>query len=312
MTSPRSLAVPTWQQLLEQQDLVLSRIQALQTGLGEEGWSWRIARGRWQRIVPGVAVAHSGPVTDRQRAWAAVLHAGRGAALTGDAALVEHGVELPRPAAVDVAVPHERRVRGALLRTGDGSDVLRILRTRGLGPLTHPVRTPPVVRPAPAVLQAVDLAPTDRAGEWRLAAAVQQRCVRVPDLRRALEQLPGLSRAALVRTVLDDVELGAHASSELDFLRFLRQHALPMPDRLQLPVRSGTVRYLDAWWERQRVAAEVDGAHHRSVAAWQADVLRGNDVALAARDDGVLLLRFTAGSLRHEGDRAAAQLRAVL
>ena len=220
-------------------------------------------------------------------------------------------MSLPRPGTVDVAVPHHRTVRGAPLASGEG-DLLRVHRSRRLGEWRHPVRLPPVLRPAPAVLQAAALAPSDRAAEWRLAAAVQQRVVRVADLRAALAQMPGLGRRALVRTVLDDVELGAHAASELDFLRFLRRHDLPAPDRLQRPVRTGTVRYLDAWWERQRVGAELDGAHHRSVSAWEADALRGNDVAVAHRDDRVLLLRFPLGALRHDGPRVAAQLRAVL
>ena len=112
--------------------------------------------------------------------------------------------------------------------------------------------------------------------------------------------------------MLDDVELGAHAGSELDFLRFLRRHGLPAPDRLQKRMRTGTVCYLDAWWERQRVAAELDGAHHRLVASWEADALRGNDVVISERHDRVLLLRLTTGNLRHDQLRVAEQLRAAL
>ena len=108
------------------------------------------------------------------------------------------------------------------------------------------------------------------------------------------------------------MELGAHAASELDFLRFLRRHSLPAPDRLQRPVRVGSLRYLDAWWERQRVAAELDGAHHRTVGIWEDDVLRSNDLLVAGRYERVLLLRFTTGNLRHDGPRVAGQLAAVL
>jgi very-short-patch-repair endonuclease len=72
------------------------------------------------------------------------------------------------------------------------------------------------------------------------------------------------------------------------------------------------VRYLDAWWERQRVAAELDGAHHRTAGAWDDDVLRANDVLVAGRHDGTVLLRFTTGTLRHDAARVAAQLSALL
>jgi len=44
---------------------------------------------------------------------------------------------------------------------------------------------------------------------------------------------------------------------------------------------------LDAWWERQRVAAELDGAHHRTVRVWDGDGLRANGVVIAERHDRV-------------------------
>ncbi len=162
------------------------------------------------------------------------------------------------------------------------------------------------------MLHAAAWAASDRAAEWRVAAAVQQRLVLPQDLRRALIGLQRLPRRPLIATVLDDVEQGAHAAGELAFLRFLRTWRLPAPDRLQRPVRLSGLRYLDAWWERQRVAAELDGAHHRSVGAWEDDVLRANDVIVAGRSAGTVLLRFTTGNLRHDADRVAAQLAAVL
>lgn len=320
MTAP--LPTPSgptpWRQLLEEQDRVISRVQARAGGLSEDQWQWLLDRGRWQSVLHGVAVAHSGEVTPRQRAWAAVLSAGEGAHLSADAALIEHGVRLPVPTVLRVAVPERRVVvpqafpvapaaeaEGAAVRVQPH----RLLR---LHKWAHPVRQPPVLRAAPAALHAAAWATGDRAGEWRLAAAVQQRRVVVADLRTALAQMPRLPRRALIREVLDDIEFGAHAASELDFLRFLRTHGLPRPDRLQRPVRVGKVRYLDAWWERQRVGAEIDGAHHRTVGIWDDDTLRANDVVLVERHDRILMLRITRTNLRHDGDRVAAQLAAAL
>jgi very-short-patch-repair endonuclease len=141
---------------------------------------------------------------------------------------------------------------------------------------------------------------------------VQQGLTRPADLRRLLDEMPRLQRRALVREVLEDVEHGAHAGSELDFLRLLRSHRLPLPGRLQRPIRTGKRRYLDAWWDKQRVNAEMDGAHHRTVGTWDDDALRGNDVVLVERHDRILLLRFTRGNLRHDGERVAEQLREAL
>lgn len=313
MTAPMAQPRPaSWRELMDQQDLVLSRVQALGSGLSEDAWQWLVETGRWQRVLPGVAVGHSGEITARQRAWAAVLHAGSGAALTADAALVEHGMRVPRPAVVHVAIPHERKVRRQLLATGDADELLQPHRLRSLGLWRHPARQPPVLRVAPAALHAAAWAASDRAAEWRLAAVVQQRLVRADDLRSALGQMQRLPRRPLVAEVLDDIEFGAHAGSELDFLRFLRHHQLPLPDRLQRPIRSGKLRYLDAWWERQRVIAEIDGAHHRSVGIWDDDALRANGIVIEERHDRVLLLRFTRGNLRHDGLEVSGQLRAAL
>jgi len=278
--------------------------------MSKDQWQWRLDTRRWQGLLPGVAVTHSGPVSPEQRAWAAVLFAGSGAYVTADAALRAHGMALPEPKTVHVVTGLSRQVAS---RADDADQVhVGAHRCRQIGMWTHPARTPPVLRVAPAVIHAAWLADSDRAAEWRIAAAVQQRLVRPDDLRVALAQMPRIPRRPLIRTVLDDVELGAHAASELDFLRFLRRHGLPRPDRLQRPVRIGTLRYLDAWWERQRVTVELDGAHHRMVRTWDGDTLRGNDVVLAERHDRLLLLRLTGGNLRHDEQRVVAQLRAAL
>ncbi len=312
----------SWRERIEEQDGVLARRQALVGGLSEDQWQWRLSSGRWQPVLPGVAVTHTGPVTPRQRSWAAVLYAGRGAALAGDAALVELGLHLPgQLTRVDVAVPDRRTVvAGAFADATSSADAADEPAGRRVEPhsvsrlasFVHPARCLPTMRVAPAVLHAASWAPSERAAEWRVTAAVQQRLVLPHDLRTTLSELPRLRRRRLLLTVLDDVELGAHAASELDLLRFLRRHRLPPPDRLQRPIRLGRLRYLDAWWERQRVAAELDGAHHRSVAAWEDDVLRANDVLVAGRSQGTVLLRFTTGNLRHDAARVVAQLSAVL
>lgn len=303
---------PSWQDLLVRQDGVISRKQARAGGLSEDQWQWMLDSGRWQSVLLGVAVAHSGEVTDRQRAWAAVVSAGDDAYLTGDMALVEHGMKLRAPRDVHLAVSRELLPRRFLV--GDEEERGRTIprRITRLADWTHPVKAPPMLRVAPALLHSAALARSDRAGEWRLAAAVQQGLLRPADLRVTLDDMPRLPRRCMISDVLDDVEFGAHAASELDFLRFLRRHDLPLPDRLQRPVRRGSVRYLDAWWEKQRVNVEMDGAHHRLVGTWEDDTLRANDVVLVERHDRILLLRLTRGNLRHDEPRVAAQLRDAL
>jgi hypothetical protein len=299
----------TWRELAASQEGVLARYQWLALGETEAAWEWQLSAKRWRPVLAGVAVTHSGEPTDVQRAWAAVLHAGRGAALSGDAGLVQHRFRLGKLHAVDVAVPHSRQVEGAPLL---GGPALVVHRVRRLDDWVHPVREPAVLKVAPAALHAAAWAQSDRAAEWRLAAVVQQKLTVVRDLRAALTQMRRLPRRALVATVLDDVELGAHAGSELDFLRFCRAFGVPEPDRLQVLVRAGGKRYLDGSYDRQRVALEVDGTHHMLVENWDADALRTLELVVAGRGSGTRLVRLTAGNLRHDADRVAALLRELL
>ncbi|MGI8535953.1 MAG: hypothetical protein ACR2K2_05535 [Mycobacteriales bacterium] len=304
MTAAADVTAPTWTQLLEAQDGVLARRQALRSGLSAAGWEWRLERQLWQLVLPGVAVAHVGPVSWRQRAWAAVLYGGDGAALSGDAVVRLISDRGEEPTRMDVVLPEAcQRAR---------HDFFVPHRCSGVEALLHPARQPPQLRIAPAVLHSSAWAVSDKAAEWRLAAPVQRRLVRPADLQKALVLMPRLRRRRLMTVVLKDVVRGAHAGSELDFLGLLRRQQLPLPDRLQLLVRTTGRCYLDAWWERPRVAAELDGAHHMEVGHWDADTLRGNDIVVGQRLDRVVLLRFTTGNLRHDEEAVARQLRAVL
>jgi very-short-patch-repair endonuclease len=311
MTSAAQPIRRSWQQVAADQDTVLTRWQARYRGMSEDAWQWKLDRRLWTPIFRGIVATHSGEVTPRQYRWAARLRIGQDGALIGDAALVELGFRLTALPVIDVGLAD--RPAGRALRMRPDGPIFRPRSVTGLADMVHPRPSLTVVRAPWAVLLAAALAPTDKAAEWRLAAVVQQGLTDVPALRRCLEQLPKLKRRALVLTVLDDVEFGAHAASELEFLRFCRRNGLPVPDQLQVKVRAGNRRlYVDACYTRRRVSVEVDGGHHRWVEQWDADVLRANDLAISAAGRGEVLLRFSAGNLRHEPERVAAQLRTAL
>ncbi len=292
--------------LLRRQDLVLTRAQALDKGLTKHAWDYRLTT-FWQALLDGVAVTHTGGLTQGQRLWAAVLHAGPGARLSGDAALALLGHPV-QAEGIDVAIPHHRRVQDTELVDGTA---VRIRRVRHLELLHGPVVGIPMLTRHVAALHAASWADTDRAAEWRIAAMVQQRLSAVPLLRKALELQPRLRRRPLIRTVLDDVELGAHAASELEFLRFLRRNGLPLPDELQRRVRtSGGPAYLDARYRKQRVTFEIDGAHHREAGSWEADALRSLRVGVAL--SGERVFRLTTANLRHDEQEVAALLHTIL
>ena len=308
MTSPESRPQAlTWQEIAEQQDNVLGRCQALGAGLTGATWDWRVGR-KWTAVGDGVAALHTGAPTASQLRWAAVLHAGHGAALTGDAALAVWGAKRLAFAVHDVAVPEQRHV--AWVR--DPLLTMHPRRVRGLSELVSPRPGIPLVQVHVAALHAAAWAPSEREAERRIALVVQQRLTTPARIRAALELMPRLRRRGLLLEVLDDVELGAHAGSELDFLRFCRRNGLPEPDELPVKVRANGVKYLDARYRRQRVGVELDGAHHMWVDAWDADALRSLTLAAASRGTGEQLLRITQGMLRHSGDEVARLLRVIL
>ena len=304
-------AMTSIEELASDQRGVLSRDQVVPELMSKHAWSWRLERGVWQRVLPGVVVTHSGGVTQEQRLWAAVLHAGKDAALSGRSALSALGMRLGREGEqedVDVVVPLRRTPSSPAFLAGSGEvkvrrvkDPHRWLTRRGSLPL---------LRAEASVLHAFAWADTDREAEVVLAAAVQQRLTAVQVLRDTLALMPELTRRGLVREVLDDVELGAHAGSELRFLRFLRAHRLPLPDQLQLRVRAGGTHYLDARYTLQRLTVELDGTHHRDVGTWEADALRS--LRVVALLPGEQVVRITTGMLRNHAAEVAALLRSVL
>lgn len=300
----------TWREILALQEGVIHRQQALIGGMSRAEWRWLVGpSGRWQTPLAGVAVAHSGPPTDRQLAWVAVLRAGRGGALSGDAALVHFGVKRLTVVRHDVVVPAPRQVRPAV------GELLTMQPHQAVG--THLwTSTFPTMRMAnklAATLHAAAWAPDDEQAEERLALSVQQRLTTVAPLRVVLAQMPCLPRHGLIAEVLDDIELGATAKSEIDFLRFCRRHGLPLPDQLQLRVRtSNGTRYLDARWSWLSITIEIDGAHHMWAKQWHADTLRSLELAVARRGTREEVHRVTRGMLRHHEAETAALLRRLL
>lgn len=286
---------------------MLTRQQALERGITRDQWAWQLERRRFQRLLPGVVVVHNGQPTEREKAWAACLYGGSGTALSGDAALVAHGFRARLPERFDLVIPPARRV---LPQTFEGGEAVVVRRIKHLDPWRAARRGLPLLNVHVAALHAAAWAETDRSAEWRVAAVVQQR-LSVPSLMRdPLAGMPSLRRRALLLSVLADVELGAHAASELAFLRLCREFALPRPDALQLKVRSTGTCYLDARYDRQRVTVEVDGAHHRMVEHWEQDALRA--LRVSAHLVGERVLRLTPSMLRHDRAEVSELLRAIL
>jgi hypothetical protein len=92
--------------LLERQQGVISRSQALATGMTDNGVRHRLrAGGPWQTLLPGVYLTVTGQPTRLQREMAALLYAGPVSAITGPSALLSWGMTGVDARYVDVLVP---------------------------------------------------------------------------------------------------------------------------------------------------------------------------------------------------------------
>ncbi len=269
---------------------------------------WRLESGRWQQPCRGVMVAHSGPLTPAQQLRVALAWAGPGSALAGLTAARLHGL---RGFDADRHVVHVLRPAGtAKLATPPPLDI-RLHYSRLLGETdVHPARQPAQTRMPRSVMDAAAWMTTGRGAQAVLAASVQQRLVRVPDLRAVAERNARLRRRGLLRTTLDDIEGGAQALSELDFTRLVvRAFRLPEPDRQAARRDSrGRRRWLDVVYEPAKLIIEIDGAAHCDVLQYWDDMERDNQLKLA----GQTVLRFPAYVVRYCPHLVANAIRRVL
>jgi very-short-patch-repair endonuclease len=253
--------------LAHRQHGVISRAQAIDAGFTAGQVRWRLERGRWSVVHPGVyAVPGHARLTWEGRAWAALLHAGPGAALALDSAAYLWGWREKPPAVIALAVPHERRVRRV-----PGT---RVVRRRGLRTTLR--RGLSVTTPAQTVIDIGDAFEASRQDAVSIAArAVQSRLVEVPQLAAELSRRAGHRHRRAVSLALGVVARGAESGLEVSFHEdVLRAHGLP-PMQLQAPatIDGGSIRR-DFRQARYGVVVEVDGRVGHGPAEQDRDRLR--------------------------------------
>jgi very-short-patch-repair endonuclease len=306
------LSPPGLIDVLADHEGVISTSDALRF-MTENQLRWQISSGRCQKPARGVVVAHSGPLTDRQILRAALLRAGPRAVLAGLTAarldgLTGFGDKASfAESAVHLLVPYGYRRRTPPVRLWVITHYSRELTDADV----HPTRQPRRTRIARSLVDAAAWMPTDRGAMAVLAAGVQQRLVRVDDLRQVIARIETLRRRTLMTGILDDVMGGAQALSELDFTRrVVRAYRLPEPSR-QVARRDsrGRRRWTDVMWDDYKVAAEIDGAQHTEdpLQRWD-DMERDNDLNV----DGYRTLRFPAWLVRQHPELVARQIRRAL
>jgi hypothetical protein len=270
---------------------------------------WQVRSARWQRPCKGVVVDHSGPLTNDQLLRIALLRSGAGAALAGlTAARLDGFTGFVDTLPTDGGPVHVLAPRGFKKPVAMPGLALVIHRSKFIGAAdVHPTWDPRRTRMPRSLIDAAVWQATDRGALAILAAGVQQRRVRVADLREVVERIGAtLPRRRLILEALSDIEGGAQALSELDFTRkVIRRFRLPEPERqASRKDKRGRQRWIDVVWEKYKVIVEVDGAQHIEALNYWDDMDRGNGFTI----DGYRLLRFPAWVVRRQPEYVAEQI----
>jgi predicted transcriptional regulator of viral defense system len=259
----------------------ISRRQLLAAGISDQIILERLRRQRWQQLYRGVYAVFSGPPTRDTWLWAAVLRAGDGAVLSHKTAAELHGLIDTAAESIYVTVPSARRVRNSGI-------VIRIsARTEEA---TQPGREPPRTTVEETVLDLAQLARTlDDACGW-ITRACGKRLTTEQKLRSALAMRKKMRWRAELDDVLAAAGDGIHSVLEYRYLRDVeRAHGLPRSRHQVRVVIDGRVVYRDAYYDKYKLAVELDGRNaHPDDDRWQ-----DNHRDILAGTQGVQTCRYT-------------------
>jgi hypothetical protein len=171
---PRDEASDLEWTLYHQED-VITRGQAL-AGMTDDGLRHLVNSGRWQRLRPGLFLAHNGPLTEGQRLWAATLACGEGAVLAGLTAARAGGLRRAPEPRVHLLVPAGQRPNQpgrAMLGATPLLPAIVVHRTTQLPDKDLAVARPPRTTMARSLVDAAQWprATTTPAPSWRRAVS---------------------------------------------------------------------------------------------------------------------------------------------
>ncbi len=269
--------------LAESQAGVISRAQALGLGMSPDQIKRSVGTS-WQRSDhTGVYLTMTGPVPYLSRCWAALLHAGDGAALSLETAAWVWGLLDEPPATVHVMVDGGRRLARQ-------QGVRFHIRTHLAGRI-HPARLPAVVRLEETVLDMVDRRSTTELHVIDLVLRACQRRLTSPRrIELALAGRRKIRHRTLVLDMVSEVRDGVQSALELRYVRRVEgAHGLPRGQRNLAEGRRGRRRYRDVRYLAYRLVVELDGQAAHPEDKREDDDLRDNELVL---DEATRTLRY--------------------
>ncbi|GAA1159365.1 type IV toxin-antitoxin system AbiEi family antitoxin domain-containing protein [Nocardioides aquiterrae] len=290
------------EKLLRAQAGTASRRQLEQCGLDPHDIERLLRRRELVRVLPGVFVDHTGPLTWLQRAWVGTLYYAP-AVLAGDSAL--RGAIAGwrcREHAIWIAIDESRR--------RDEVPGYRVCRVRGLTDRIQPNASPPRLRLEEAAIDEALRQPTELAAIGLLADVCQSRRTTARRILLTMEARPRVRRRTWLQGVLTDIADGTCSTLEHGYLHRVEQpHGLPR-GRRQVAGRArsgGALRDVD--YDPLPQVVELDGRlFHDSAGQRDRDLDRDLDAAV----DGRSTIRLGWGQVFERPCYTASRVSALL
>lgn len=162
---PRDMT-PACREITEIQRGVITRNQALGSGIPLSVVDGLLRSGRWLTLQRGVYLAHTGEPSREAALWGAVLLAGDGAALSHQTAAELFQISAQPSSLIHVAIPHGRQMSPAA--------GIVIHRSSRLADAVHPALLPPRTRLEETVLDLAGQATVFEAAFGPVCTAIQR------------------------------------------------------------------------------------------------------------------------------------------
>jgi hypothetical protein len=285
-------------ELARAQGGVVTRQQALDSGLSRSAITRRLKYRKWRQFYRGVYVTFTGPMTREAQLWAAVLYAGRGARLSHETAAGLHGLTDRRTRLIHVTIPADRRLRrtrNLVVHISASAEVRRFPR----GVIPHTLVEETVLDLVHSALEFND------ACGW-VTAAFAKGLTTQGLMRATMEMRKRLRWRHHLDEMVTAAAGGTHSVLEFRYDRHVeRAHGLPAARR-QVPFTkpNGRRGFRDRYYAEYGLVVELDGKLAHPEHTRRRDKTRDN----AATADGGSTLRYDWQDVTRDPCHTAAQV----
>jgi hypothetical protein len=292
---------PACREITQLQHGVVSRAQAMSCGMSPDVIDRLLRAERWLPLRRGIYSIYTGEPSREATLWAAVLLAGKGAALSHQTAAELFKITDQPSSLIHVTIPHCRRMSAA-------AGVV-IHRSSRIAEAIHPALLPPRTRVEETVLDLADQATTFEVAFGVICVASQRRLTTGDRLGEVIGRRKKMRWRAELSEALGLIGTGVHSLLEYRYVRFVEHpHGLPRALRQAKIVAGGPNRYLDNLYHDYSLCVELDGRQaHPEDQRWQ-DLHRVN----ALTELGLTTLRYGWTDIDRRPCQTAVQIAVVL